>query len=178
MLKTRLRMRARSRSRWVIVPPAFGNITRGRSLCEHPDVTAEANRVRPAKEGDRRSLALLLAAVAEERDGIAAEPPIDVEKLAANWQLDGTLIALATGVVVGELRVEPSWLGFGEIGMMVAADWRGRGVGAALVAAAIEWARARGLRKLFPRLPMELGRTPPPGCGPELMNGDRPIRTN
>ena len=92
-------------------------------------MTAEANRVRPAKEGDRRSLALLLAAVAEERDGIAAEPPIDVEKLAANWQLDGTLIALATGVVVGELRVEPSWLGFGEIGMMVAADWRGRGVG-------------------------------------------------
>ena len=32
--------------------------------------------------------------------------------------------------------------------MMVAADWRGRGVGTALVAAAIEWARARGLHKL------------------------------
>jgi RimJ/RimL family protein N-acetyltransferase len=31
---------------------------------------------------------------------------------------------------------------------MVAADWRGRGVGTALVAAAIEWARARGLHKL------------------------------
>ena len=32
--------------------------------------------------------------------------------------------------------------------MMVAAGWRGRGVGTALVAAAIDWARARGLHKL------------------------------
>lgn len=32
--------------------------------------------------------------------------------------------------------------------MMVAAAWRGRGVGTALVAAAIEWARAHGLHKL------------------------------
>jgi RimJ/RimL family protein N-acetyltransferase len=31
---------------------------------------------------------------------------------------------------------------------MVAADWRGRGVGSALVAAAIEWARAQGMHKL------------------------------
>jgi ribosomal protein S18 acetylase RimI-like enzyme len=32
--------------------------------------------------------------------------------------------------------------------MMVAREWRGRGVGSALVAAAIEWARERGLHKL------------------------------
>jgi GNAT superfamily N-acetyltransferase len=31
---------------------------------------------------------------------------------------------------------------------MVASGWRGRGVGTALVAAAIEWARARGLHRL------------------------------
>jgi len=104
--------------------------------------------VRPAGDGDRRSLALLLATVAEERDGIAAEPPIDVDELAASWKIDGTLIALAQGGIVGEVRIDPSWMGFGEIGMMVAADWRGRGVGTALVAAAIEWARARGLHKL------------------------------
>jgi RimJ/RimL family protein N-acetyltransferase len=111
-------------------------------------VVSDAIEVRPAVDDDRRSLALLFAAVAEERDGIAAEPPIDVEKQAVNWLLDGTLVALAAGKVVGELRVEPSWLGFGEIGMMVAAPWRGRGVGTALVAAAIDWARARGLHKL------------------------------
>ena len=104
--------------------------------------------IRPAVEPDRRPLALLFAAVAEERDGIAAEPPIDVDKWAANWRLEGTLVALAEGVVVGEARVESTPFGFGEIGMMVARDWRGRGVGSALVAAAIEWGRENGLHKL------------------------------
>jgi RimJ/RimL family protein N-acetyltransferase len=111
-------------------------------------VAADAIEVRPAEDADRRSLALLFAAVAEERDGIASEPPIDVDQRAANWLLDGTLVALSEGALVGELHVDASRFGFGEIGMLVAADWRGRGVGTALLAAAIEWARTRGLHKL------------------------------
>jgi RimJ/RimL family protein N-acetyltransferase len=111
-------------------------------------VTADSILVRPAEDGDRGSLARLFADVAEERDGIAAEPPIDVERLAADWDLEGTLVAVARGEVVGELRVEPNWFGFGELGMMVASEWRGQGVGTALVAAAADWARARGLHKL------------------------------
>ena len=109
---------------------------------------ADEISVRPAKDADRRALALLLAVVAEERDGIAAEPPIDIDALAQSWKIDGTLVALAEGDIVGEIRVDPTWMGFGEIGMMVTANWRGRGVGHALVAAAIEWARGRGLHKL------------------------------
>ncbi len=111
-------------------------------------MATETISVRPAEERDRRALALLFAAVAEERDGIAAEPPIDVDERAATWELAGTLVAVADDEVVGALHVQPSHLGFGELGMMVAAAWRGQGVGTALVAAAIEWARARGLHKL------------------------------
>ena len=111
-------------------------------------MAADEIEVRPARDDERRSLALLLAAVAEERDGIAAEPPVDVGELAARWRIDGTLVAFAHGSIVGEINVDPSWMGFGEVGMLVAAGWRGRGVGTALVAAAIEWARASGLHKL------------------------------
>ena len=104
--------------------------------------------VRPAREEDRRPLALLLAAVAEERDGIATEPPVEVEAWAANWRLEGTLVAVAAGDLVGSLSVEVSPFGFGAIAMGVAPQWRGRGVGSALLAAAIVWARERGLHKL------------------------------
>jgi RimJ/RimL family protein N-acetyltransferase len=99
-------------------------------------VAADEIQVRSADDADRRSIALLFAAVAEERDGIAAEPPVDVEATAARWNIDGTFVAEADQVIVG------------EIGMMVADGWRGSGVGTALVAAAIDQARARGLHKL------------------------------
>jgi RimJ/RimL family protein N-acetyltransferase len=104
--------------------------------------------IRPAEDADRRAIATLLAAVAEERDGIATEPPVDVDARADAWRLDGTIVAVADGAVVGQVHVEASRFGFGELGMMVAAGWRGRGVGTALVAAAIDRARERGLHKV------------------------------
>jgi RimJ/RimL family protein N-acetyltransferase len=93
-------------------------------------------------------MARLFAAVAEERDGIAAEPPVDIERRAERWHLDGTFVAVDASEIVGLLSVDPTPFGYGELGMLVAADSRGRGVGTALVAAAIEWARASGLHKL------------------------------
>lgn len=108
----------------------------------------ERVEIRPAGDHDRRPLAQLFAAVAEERDGIAAEPPVDVEERAASWRLPGTLVAIAGDQLVGLLHVHQSSFGFGELGMLVARDWRGRGVGSALVAAAIEWGREHGLHKL------------------------------
>jgi putative acetyltransferase len=50
--------------------------------------------------------------------------------------------------IVGQIGIEASRRGYGEIGMMVAADWRRRGVGSALMAAAIAWAREHQLHKL------------------------------
>ncbi len=105
-------------------------------------------QVRPASDDDRLPLAVLFAAVAEERDGIATEPPVDVEARAASWTLDGTLVAVAGAEIVGSVHLDASRHGFGEIGMAVARDWRGRGVGSALLAAAIELARERDLHKL------------------------------
>ena len=104
--------------------------------------------IRRAREEDRIPLALLFAAVAEEHDGIATEPPVDVAARAASWGLEGTFVAVAGDEVVGSIHVDVSPHGFGEIGMCVAREWRGRGVGSALLAAAIEWARERGLHKL------------------------------
>lgn len=119
----------------------------GRS-CDHLPVGAGSFEVRGATDGDRRQIVRLFAAVANERDGIATEPPIDVEELAGAWRLDGTLVAAAGGQVIGWLNVERSGFGFGDIGMLVAREWRGRGVGSALVAAAIEWGRDHQLHKL------------------------------
>ncbi len=107
-----------------------------------------AFEVRDARDADRLPLALLFAAVAEERDGIATEPPVDVGARAASWMLEGTLVAVADAEVLGSLHVLRSRFGYGEIGMAVAREWRRRGVGSALLAAAIEWAREQGLHKL------------------------------
>jgi ribosomal protein S18 acetylase RimI-like enzyme len=104
--------------------------------------------IRPARDEDRLPLALVFVAVAEERDGIGTEPPVDVDARAASWTLEGTIVAVASGEVIGSIHVATSGHGFGEIGMAIAREWRGRGVGSALLEAAIEWARERGLHKL------------------------------
>lgn len=104
--------------------------------------------IRPAGEDDRVPLARLFATVAEERDGIASEPPVDIDRRAASWRLEGSLLAEAGDEIVGSLHVDLSSHGFAEIGMAVARSWRGRGVGSALLEAAIDWARERGAHKL------------------------------
>jgi RimJ/RimL family protein N-acetyltransferase len=104
--------------------------------------------IRPARDEDRLPLARVFAAVAEERDGIGSEPPVDIEKRAASWTLDATIVAVGNGEVIGSIHVADTGHGFGEIGMAILREWRGRGVGSALMAAAIEWARERGLHKL------------------------------
>jgi len=110
----------------------------------------ETFEMRPATPEDARAMAELFAAVAEERDGIAAEPPVDVGARTAQFaaSADATLVAVAGDNVVGNIHVEASRFGFGELGMNVAREWRGRGVGSALLRAAIERAREQGLHKL------------------------------
>ena len=106
--------------------------------------------VRQARAKDGRALAQLFAEVAEERDGIASEPPVDVDARTGRFADSAaeTLVAVADGELIGSLHVHTGRFGVGELGMMVKLPWRGRGVGSALVAASIEKARAEGLHKL------------------------------
>jgi RimJ/RimL family protein N-acetyltransferase len=56
-------------------------------------------------------------------------------------------LAEADGRMVGNLGVEIHG-GLAELGMMVDSEWRGRGVGSALMEACIAWARQHGAHKL------------------------------
>ena len=106
--------------------------------------------VRPASVADARPMAELFAAVAEERSGIASEPPVDVDARTVQFTASVTesMVAVAGDRVIGMIHVEASRHGFGEFGMLVDREWRGRGVGSALIQAAIAWARDQGLHKL------------------------------
>jgi len=105
--------------------------------------------VRAARTADVREMAELLAAVAGERLYIATEPPVDVDEWAERFaeNLEGFFVAVIDGHVVGHVAVWPRH-GVGTLAMAVALDRRGRGVGSALLAAAIEWAQAQRLHKL------------------------------
>ena len=106
--------------------------------------------IRPASPADAREMAELFAAVAEERTGIASEPPVDIEERAAQFArtTDDSVVAVAGGQLVGILHIEASGHGFGEIGMLVRRDWRGHGVGSALLRESISRARDQRLHKL------------------------------
>jgi RimJ/RimL family protein N-acetyltransferase len=108
--------------------------------------------VRPARAEDARAMAELFAAVAAERTGIASEPPVDIDErtavFAAGMLEAGTFVAVAGDQIIGLIRIKPSRHGFGDLAMLVDRDWRGRGVGSALVRAGIDWARDQGLHKV------------------------------
>jgi RimJ/RimL family protein N-acetyltransferase len=114
-----------------------------------------AFRVRAAKPGDVDGILTLFEAVASERQHILTEPPIDRERRSRQFletvRSDDAqvFVAEADGEVVGELTAfGRTSTGPATIGMAVAAAWRGRGVGTALMEACVEWAREAGVHKL------------------------------
>jgi RimJ/RimL family protein N-acetyltransferase len=100
--------------------------------------------IRLAEQPDRLPLAELFAAIAEERDGIATEPPVDVDARAASWVLEWTYVATAEQEIIGSAHLDPSRFGFCEVSLAVAREWRGKGVGSALLTTAIDRARHDG----------------------------------
>lgn len=108
--------------------------------------------VRPASLADLDALIALRAAVAGEGRWIGAELPLDEagdrERFGAALEGRAGVASLHLAAVdggeelVGFLGMTTRPYGVAELGMLVAAGWRGRGVGSALLARAIEWARA------------------------------------
>ncbi|HEX3538801.1 MAG TPA: GNAT family protein [Acidimicrobiales bacterium] len=114
--------------------------------------------VRPAVEADFDAWFAIFRAVAAEGRWIGRELPIDKEEQRERFVaafLDGdepdqlalALLAEVDGQAVGHLGLR-SRRGLGDLGMAVLEGWRGRGVGAALMAAAVDWARVQGLHKV------------------------------
>jgi RimJ/RimL family protein N-acetyltransferase len=106
--------------------------------------------IRPVGERDIDAVVGLLAEIAREGNYIATEWPFDVGERARALR-DALLlrrsvgwIALAGRELVGELSVIDVTQAEPEIGMIVSAPYRGRGIGRAMMVHAIAWARTNG----------------------------------
>jgi len=110
--------------------------------------------VREATPDDVDPVLELVVAVAAEGRWIAVEAPVDREarrrRVVENVEDPATiaLVADAGGELVGQLDLYLARYGVADLGMLVAAGWRGRGVGTALLAAGIDRARAAGAHKI------------------------------
>ena len=110
--------------------------------------------VRDATPADVDALVAMLVEVAGEGRWIGTEAPVDTERRRRRMAADVeaadvvVLVAEADGEPVGQLGLELARYGVADLGMLVAAGWRGRGVGTALMAEAVERARAAGAHKI------------------------------
>lgn len=109
--------------------------------------------VRPSAAGDFDAWFALFDAVAAEGRWIGGESPIDLEDRRRSFDryLESddavTLLAEVGGELVGLLGVEVR-RGIAELGMMVDARWRARGVGSKLLEACIAWATEHEAHKI------------------------------
>jgi len=116
--------------------------------------------IRRAKPADASALVELAEAVSSEPEGwliaegawrSAGEERRYLRTL-ARYPHAAVLVAEADGLVVARLSLardpHPASAHVADLGLMVAASHRRRGIGRALLEAAVEWARDAGVRKL------------------------------
>jgi ribosomal protein S18 acetylase RimI-like enzyme len=114
--------------------------------------------VRPSRPGDARSFTDMWREVVAERrfvrtDVVARSFRYYRKRFRNPWTHDrASLVAVHGERVIGHLDVTREGGSVtrhvASIGMAVARDWRGRGVGSALMTEAILWAREAGVEKL------------------------------
>jgi RimJ/RimL family protein N-acetyltransferase len=113
-------------------------------------VTRPSWTIRPVGERDVDAVVALLAEIAREGNFIATEWPFDIGARARALR-DALLLRRSVGWIavdgrelVGELSVIDVTQEEPEIGMIVGAPHRGRGIGRALLERAFAWARTNG----------------------------------
>jgi RimJ/RimL family protein N-acetyltransferase len=111
--------------------------------------------IRPGGEDDFDGWFDLFESVAAEDRWIGRELPLDRAEFRARFRSDfveGTMPAVALLAVAGRRIVGMLDLrtrgGLADIGMAVAANWRCRGVGTDLMAAAVDWAHSHDVYKI------------------------------
>ena len=110
--------------------------------------------IRPAGADDIRGVIALFEAVAAEGRWIGTEPGFDKDRYRRSWEMriasgsDALIVAADAEDIVGAIDLRENERGDWSFGMLVGRERRRQGVGTALLDAAIEWARARGIRAL------------------------------
>ena len=121
--------------------------------------TAPSPRIRPARPADAASFAEAYASVAAEKRFIQTERVTRSardyrRKFRRSWEERAAhLVAIEGDRVVGNLSIarrddHPATWHVATMGMFVVASHRGRGIGTALMAEAIRWAREYGLERI------------------------------
>lgn len=110
--------------------------------------------VRRAVPADVDAVVDMYVAVVEEGRWLGSQAPVDREAQYDRFMQEATsgdavsLVAVVDDEIVGHARVDLAPYRVAGLGMMVDARWRGRGVGGALVRAAIDAARQLGAHKM------------------------------
>ena len=116
--------------------------------------TSSPAQVRPARPDDVEPLLALRERVAREGIWIGTEAPVDAEReltvFSATLDADDRdlFVAIVDCVLVGGLGVQFTTPGVTALGMQIDREWRGRGIGSALMDAAVAWSRAHDAHKM------------------------------
>jgi putative acetyltransferase len=131
----------------------------GREGVRRADAVAPAGvTIRPAVPGDAVSFLESYRSVAAEGRFIRTERVTQTvrqtrRRFRRSWtEAEATILAVAGERAIGSLGIRrddhPVTRHVATLGMHVVAGWRGRGIGAALMAEALRWARWAGVQKL------------------------------
>ena len=117
----------------------------------------EGVMIRSARPGDARRFLVHWSEVVAEglflRTERADATPAQVRRRFRRSADEANLLASTAGAVVGHISVtrerHPATSHVATLGMAVSPAWRGRGIGAALLAEGLSWARGHGVEKVL-----------------------------